>query len=153
MRHYFVTKNDISEENKNKFIECISKLSFFEVYEVAQVNDAYERFFNILSLFYKLYFSVIKIKKCIKFSKIKCITKGLKDSFINKRKLRNQFYNSRTVENKMKFKRYSKILRKCLNSLQCSCNLNHIIRSNNKCKATWDVVKRSMGNERTNRHI
>lgn len=44
-------------------------------------------------------------------------------------------------------------MRKCLNELQKKCNDNYISLSENKCKATWNIVNRKLGNVRKSLEI
>ena len=88
-----------------------------------------------------------------KTSKLKWVTKGLKKSSKAKRMLRYKYYRNKTNENKITFKKYSTVLKKCINDLQTLNNLKHISNSNNKCKAVWDIVKRNMGNEVSREYI
>lgn len=151
--YYFMVINDLKKDNISKFIECISSLSFSEVYDLENTNESFDKLHELLDLFFKLCFPCIKIKKKYINNKHKWITKGIKNSCSTKRSLRYNYCINRNNENKMKYKTYSNLLRKCMNNLQSLCNHKHITHSHNKIRATWDVVRRNMGNEPVKEYI
>ncbi|KAF9822894.1 hypothetical protein SFRURICE_010423, partial [Spodoptera frugiperda] len=134
--YYYIIKDDLSKENVIKFIDYISYLSFSEVYDTSDTNEAFEKFHDLLILFYKLCFPSIRVKKKCNISKPKWITRGIKTSSKNKRSLRFIYYLNKNNENKN---------RKCMYNLQALCNQTHIAQSNNKVKATWNVVRQNTG--------
>ncbi|KAF9813457.1 hypothetical protein SFRURICE_000968, partial [Spodoptera frugiperda] len=143
--YYYIIKDDLSKENVIKFIDYISCLSFSEVYDTSDTNEAFEKFHDLLILFYKLCFPSIRVKKKCNVSKPKWITRGIKTSSKHKRSLRFIYYLNKINENKNRYKNYSKILRKCMYNLQALCNQTYIAQSHNKVKATWNVVKHNTG--------
>ncbi|XP_026728807.1 uncharacterized protein LOC113494593 [Trichoplusia ni] len=145
-RFYNMTLKDLSKENINKFVNYIGSISFNEICELNNVNDAFNEFHDLLTLFHKLCFPTIKVKIKQNNKKPKWITKGVKISSKTKRLLRYKYYLNKNSENKQQFKTYSRLLKKCINNLQSLCNRRVIALSRNKVKATWDIVKKSMGN-------
>lgn len=140
-KHWFAYKRDLSKENIEKFNDCIGKLSFSEVYLETDVNKAFSLLHDEICLFYELCFPLIKVKMNSSSLNLKWITKGLKKSFITKRKLQSTYYKSKTTQNKLKYKKYSKRLRQCVNTIQRQNNKTYIGKADNKCKATWENYK------------
>lgn len=77
--HWFEFKRDYSAENMNKFISCMSSLSFSEVITDNNFESAFSTFHELLTLFFELCFPKIKMKRNIKRKK-PWITRGLKKS-------------------------------------------------------------------------
>jgi CheY-specific phosphatase CheX len=79
-------------------------------------------------------------------TKPKWISKGLKVSTKNKRKIMLNFYKTKTLENKIKYTKYTKLLKKCIVLAQKTANSKFIRKSKNICKASWKVVKAEVNN-------
>lgn len=63
-------KRDFNSENMAKFQNCMQNISWIEVYRESEVNTAFNAFHELISLFYKLCFPVVKIKVSQKRTKI-----------------------------------------------------------------------------------
>lgn len=141
-KSHFVFKKSYSYENITKFKECLSNLSWLDVYNENDLNTAFENFHNILCLFYELCFPTIKVKVSnTNLKKQSWITKGLKICCKTKRFLRQCYYKRKTSIDKRKYLTYSKILKKSIRLAQMKSNINFVNRSKNKCRATWSVIK------------
>lgn len=118
-QEWYVFRRDYSPEHILKFLECISSLSWAEVYEQVDVNNAFNLFHDTLILFFNLCFPMKKIKVNKKIKKQSWITKGLRLSFNTKRKLR-YLYNCKSSRQfyKTKYRSYDRILKKSINLAQ-----------------------------------
>lgn len=141
LTHWYIWKRDINNENISKFKECIKQLSFSDVYMETNVNKAFNIFHDTIIMYYKLCFPKIKIKLNNKINEVKWFTKGLKKSCITKRKLRYQYYKDKLTETKIKYKTYTKLLKKCIKKSQQENNKVYLQKAKNKCKAAWDIIK------------
>lgn len=101
MTHWFEYKRDFSAENRQKFINCISALTFSELYSLTDTNRTFNIFHDTIILFFNLCFPFIKIK-ITQIKKQKWLTKGLKTSSIQKRRLYLKYKFSRVNKKKMK---------------------------------------------------
>jgi hypothetical protein len=140
-------------EYKNKFVECINSLTFSDVYESSDVQVAFNRFHNIITLFFGLCFPLIRSKVTFRLKNPAWITKGIRKSCQRKRYLRQQYYLNKSAQNKRSVSEYSKILRRCISSLQKHCNKRYILNSENKAKATWNVINKRIGSTINNNDI
>lgn len=138
---YEICKRDYNKGNILKFKECMSQLSFFEIYNEPDLNSAFNKFHELVLLFYGLCFPIVTVKVSNRLSKPKWLSRGLKISCKTKRALRFKYYSCRTVQNKIKYKAYSKLLRKCIHGSIKRSNHKFISESKNKCKAAWQVIK------------
>lgn len=141
-KHYFTTARDFSKCNIKKFVESINSITFSEIFDSLDLNAAFNEFHEELRLFLKLCFPIIRRRSSLRSGRISWITKGLKNSCKTKRTLRFNYYLNKSNHNKVAYIKYSKLLKKCINSTQSLCNQRYITNSQNKGKATWDVVKR-----------
>lgn len=146
---WFEFKRDFSMQNINKFVTCISALSFSEVYKQDKVEACFDTFHDTYKLFFDLCFPVIKVKMTNSGLKGRWLTKGIKKSSIIKRRLyiKYKFTGGNKKLNKTKYKKYSNILKKCINKSQRIQN-NRYLKSNiNKCKATWNIINDKINNK------
>lgn len=144
--YFYIFKRDYCEDNIKKFRECIGSLSFSEVYEQKNINDAYNCFFNLVKLFYLLCFPQIRIKINTTFRN-NWISKGIRISSKTKRLLRFKWYKHRTEATKAKYKNYSKLLRNCVVNLQKQHNQKIIMNSKNKGKTCWNLINKEYKNQ------
>lgn len=84
---WFERRRDFNQDNISKFINCLSSLSFSEIYETEDTDTAFNYFHDILTLFYNLCFPLKKVKITVKPIKHKWMTKGIKKCCVNKRRL------------------------------------------------------------------
>lgn len=134
------TKKEYSDENIQKFKNCLKSLSFSEVYMEVDPNIAFQTFCEIFKLFYDLCFP----EKCLKVnreSKAKWISKGLKLCCRKKRNLRFKYYKNKTEINKTEYELYSRLLKKCIIASQKIRNNKRMTNSRNSCRAAWSIIK------------
>lgn len=149
---YFVYKRDYNEDYINKFKNCLSNLSWSEVYSETDLNAAFDKFYDLFRLFYNLCFPKIKIKISDGGNVQKWISKGLKISFNTKRSLRFSYYRNKLTSDKHKYKIYSHILKKCVGKSKKNLNMKYILKSKNKCKASWTVINKEIFNKNITKH-
>ena len=117
----------------------MSSLSFSEVYASRKLNDSFEMFYDLITLFYNLCFPIITTKITEKRNNVIWLTSGLNRSCIMKRRLYFKYIKSSHNKNRNKYIKYSKILRKCITNSQKIHNNRYILRHSNKCKASWII--------------
>lgn len=144
-KHWYIERRDYSQENIDKFIYYINSLTFSEVFETHDTNEAFDLFFDLFSLFYYLCFPVI-LTKITSHCRPKWISNGLKKCCMRKRQLLWRYRLNRTKENKKSFKSLSGRLKHIINSTKKAQNNHFIQTAHNKCKATWTVIKKSTVN-------
>lgn len=138
----FECKRDMCEENIEKFLQCISSLTFSEVIAENDMEKAFTSFYDTLVLFYKLCFPIIKVKLSNKPVRNSWLTKGIKRCCIHKRQLYLKYrLTSNNKHIKQQYLKYSRILKKCIYQAQKNNNTKYICKSKNICKTTWDIVK------------
>jgi hypothetical protein len=138
-------KRDYSSKNVMKFRECLTSISWSDVYNEYDPSEAFAQFHMTFTLFYKLCFPLIKIKTNTNTKSV-WFTRGIKKSITTKRRLRFRYYSiskhhSSQISSKINYNNYSKILRRCIHQAQKISNVNFVRRSKNIGKATWDVIK------------
>jgi hypothetical protein len=144
-----VRRRDTNNDNVNKFCDAIGRLSFSDVYQQTNTNEAYNSFYEIVRTFYDLCFPHIfvniKARKKPK-SKPKNQSHGIKLSSKNKRMLLWKYKKSPTPANKEFVDTYSNRLKKIINLTQKSQNNFTIKTARNKSKATWSVINQNKNN-------
>lgn len=75
---WFENRRDYSKENFEKFVNCISALSFSEVLASNNTEEAFDIFYATLCMFFDLCFPIIRVKINNKLKRLRWITKGLK---------------------------------------------------------------------------
>ncbi|XP_059047185.1 uncharacterized protein LOC131842626 [Achroia grisella] len=143
--HWFTKKRDIHIDNLIKFKKTLKALSFVDVYTNNDPNEAFDVFYDTFKLFYDLCFPILKIKVPTE-KKINWISKGLKICSKRKRKCLWEYRRNKTIENKNKFKTYSRRLKNIIKFTKKLKNDNYIQTSKNKCKATWNVINSNKSN-------
>lgn len=150
----FIYKKDYSPENIVKFKNYLGNLSWHDVYEQSDFNMSFSCFYDFFGLLYNLCFPTKKVKlRRNNTNNSKWISKGLRKSCKTKRWLRYRYYKHKTKCNKMKYLTYSKLLNKIIYNSKKNSNIEYIHNSDNKCKATWSIIKNEVGNLKNDSHI
>lgn len=145
--HKLIMKRDYSKENMQKFQECLYNVSWNDVYNKTDVNTGFNCFHDTLTLFYNLCFPLKEIKMKNKITRPTWLTKGIRKASHTKRKLRFRYYTSKNKTDKQNYRKYSNILKKCINTSQRLTNTFYVNSSKNVCRAVWDIIKNQTGNE------
>lgn len=77
---WFEYKRDYCNVNIRKFHSCIAALSFSEVIGEVSTETAFRNFYDLLCLFYKLCFPIIKVKINNRQNQAKWLTLGIRNS-------------------------------------------------------------------------
>lgn len=144
--YFFRFRRDYSPENCVKFYNYLNSLSWSDVYDKNNAPAAFKHFHDMFALLYKLCFPVIKIRINIGPHYKAWFTRGIKKSITTKRRLRFSYYkksknHTNYMSSKIKFKKYSRLLRSCINNAQKITNIKYLASSKNICKTTWSVIK------------
>lgn len=102
LKFWYVLKKCYHDENVQIFINCLSSLSWSDVYNEIDSNNAFNVFYDTFCMFYNLCFPMIKTKINANAIGPNWITKGIRKSCVTKRKLR---YESYTTKSDIKKKR------------------------------------------------
>lgn len=142
-KFWFEEVRDINCENTQKFIDCVSSLSFSDVFETEDTNAAFNCFHDTFTLFYNLCFPKILVKMNKKPIRNHWITKGIKKCSIKKRCLyiKYRLSNANKKQNLKSYEKYSKTLRKCIFLAHKLNNARYLLNSKNKNKASWQIIK------------
>lgn len=141
LKHWHIERRDYSPENIDKFVECINSLTFKEVFDCDNPNEAFDIFYELFLLFYYLCFPLVLIKISTQ-RKPKWISNGIRKCCKRKRQLLWEYRKNRSEDNKKKYKALSTRLNRIVKLTQKAQNDNHINNATNKCKATWDIINR-----------
>ena len=110
------------------------------------VNEIFNNFHNI---FLRIFHSSFPEKKIQLQDKGKTwITKGIQTSIKNKRDLYLKCRNSNNHKLKTYYKSYCKLLANIIRQATILHYSNQILRSNNKSKTIWDIVKAQTGRKK-----
>lgn len=134
-----IRKRKFTKENMLKFKNYLKCLTFADVFETENANEAYDYFIDIFCLLYNLCFPlkwvIVKPDK-----KIKWISRGIRICSRKQRNLLWKYRRSPTQTNKFIFKTYSHRLKKIIRLTQKAQN-NYVINSSeNKSKAAWQII-------------
>lgn len=136
---------DFSLENITKFKDCLSSMSFSEMYAQQDPNRAYTLFLNDFKLFYNLCFPY-KIVTILINKKPKWVSRGLKMCSKKKRQLLWNFRLKPSGKNQLIYRNYSKLFKKIIRLTQRAQNNYQIKMSNNQSKTTWQIINSSRMN-------
>lgn len=134
-----VQKRDLSGENLILFKKHLQCLSFSEVFETDNPNEAYNNFIDLFGLLYDLCFP-IQLKNVKPNKKVKWLSRGIRLCCRKQRNMLWQYRKNASSENKSKFQNYARKLKKIIKLTQKSQNNNLINNSVNKSKASWQII-------------
>ena len=138
-----IRKRDMSEENINKFKDCLHNLSFSDIYNTTDPNQAYNSFYETFKLFYNLCFPFKLIKINTKH-KPQWVSKGIKNCSKKKRLLLWAYRLKPTNRNKLNYTLYSRRLKRIIKLTQLAQNNYSINTSKNIPKTTWRIVNNKL---------
>jgi hypothetical protein len=150
---WYIHRRDLCDENIRKFCEYMKSLSWSEVYNLPNLNHAFDAFHDTFTLFYNLCFPVIRVKKSNVEKRSSWITKGIQKAIVTKRHIRFIYYKTKKEQYKTLYHRYSKILKTCVKNAQKSANNLYLHRAKNKCRASWDLIQNKTSHTSTTNRI
>ena len=129
----------IDINSMHKFSELLSYENWEGVFQDMDVNQIFNSFQNTyLRIFYSCFF----IKKKSETANPKpWITNGIKTYCANKRRLFLNYRESNDQGYKSYYKKYCKVLSSIIIAAKKKYYDERILNSNNKTKATWNIVK------------
>lgn len=139
IKYWYIFRRDYNQENMNKFKECIQSLTFSEIYDISDPNEAFNHFYDLFLLFYNLCFPTKRIKISARV-RPKWLTTGIKLCCKRKRALLWTYRKRKTLDNKLKLKQLDLRLKKIIKSTQKCQNDNFIRNADNKSKAMWKII-------------
>lgn len=145
LKYWSIKRRDYSTDNMIKFKECLKKLTFSDIYETDDPNNAYNIFIDIFKLFYNLCFP-FKLTTINVIKKPKWISKGVKLCSKKKRKLLWRYRLEPNLANKTTFINYTKRLKKIMKLTRRAQNNYSIKTSSNTSKTTWRIINDSKPN-------
>lgn len=149
----FAIKKCYSSENIKKFVNYLESLYFLDLQNETNANMAFNKFYDWICLLYGLCFPNIKAKINTK-PHLSWISKGIKKSCATNRYLRYKYYSKGNHDNKYKYHKYSKILKKCIFAAKKFTNTKFVLKSKNICKASWKVIQKELhGSSYANNYI
>lgn len=148
-----IYKRCYNNEYVNKFRQYLSQISFSHIECNSNLNSAFEEFHTLFCTIYNLCFPLkkITIKRSHKLSN--WVTKGLRKSCKTNRTYRYKYYTSKSRSDKIKYRDYNKLLKTCIAKAKRYSNNRTVLRSKNKCKATWNVITSETTAKKTREHI
>lgn len=142
INYWRTMKRNLSLEYLEMFKTHLQNLSFSQVFESEDPNEAYDNFIDIFKLLYSLCFPYKRIIiKSLK--KIKWISRGIKKCSKQQRNLLWKYRMSKTQENKKTFKTYSARLKKIIKLTQRVQNNFMINKAQNKSRISWQIINNS----------
>lgn len=134
-----IKKRDLSHENITRFKSYLKCLSFSEIYQTNNANEAYDYFIEQFRWLYDLCFPYklvnVKTNKTIKW-----VSRGIRVCSQKQRYLLWKYRRDPSICNKITFKNYSCRFRKIIKLTQKAQNNHFINTSSNKSKASWQVI-------------
>ena len=115
--------------------------------QVFDGNDVNKIFNSFLNTYLRIFYATFPLKKINNENKTPCITKGIKTSCIQKRKLYFAYRNSTNPHIKRYYKHYCNILSKVIKEAKKCHYDNQIKNFTNKNKTTWSTVNKETHRE------
>lgn len=137
-RQSFTRIRKVNRSTIANFAYLLSYENWEDVFSETEVNIIYNKFLNTYLRIFYASFPMIKVK--ISRSTKPWITKGIKISCLNKRKLYLNYRNSSNVDFKNHYKKYSQILAKVIATAKNLYYNNLISQADNKQKVTWNII-------------
>ena len=132
-----------SEQNIQNFVNLLGNESWTHMYNNSNTNVKFNSFIALFRSHFNNCFPLKSLKNRCSNKKNSWITKGIKTSSKTKRHL---YYLSKhfnmSPEFHLYFRKYKLILRKVVTEAKIMENSNYILKSKNRTKAMWEVVKR-----------
>ena len=129
------------------FVHLLSYENWENVFSEENVNVLYNNFINTYLRIFYASFPFVKVKNSQNSKP--WLTKGIKTSCLNKRRLYLKYRNSNNPILKYHYKRYCQILTKVITAAK-SLHYNKLIsQSDNRQKTAWNIIKTLTNNKKT----
>ena len=147
-KHYELTRK-IDNNTIPNFINLLSYEIWEEVFLEEDVNVIFNNFTNIYLRIFNTSFPVTKRKHHTKSNP--WLTSGIRISCATKRYLYVSNRHNRDPNHKVHYKKYYKILSSAIKEAKKVYYDSGIQKTNNKVKATWDIIKTATNNKTSNK--
>ena len=146
----FITIRKFDNYLISEFINKLSNESWDGVFDGEDVNEMFNSFLNdYLRIFNSCFpLQIVSIKN--NYNKNKWITKGIKISCNNKRKLYLSYRLNPKKKSLNHYKLYCKILTNVIKEAKKIYYNKKVLKANNKCRVTWDIINEISGHHHTN---
>jgi hypothetical protein len=141
-----ITTRKFDNYSISEFIDKLSNESWDNIFYNEDINVMFNSFLNNYLRIFNLCFPLQTVMTKNNFIKTKWITKGIKISCNNKRKLYLSYSQNPNEETKRHYRLYSKILTNVVKEAKKKYNTK-VSTSSKKTKAAWDII-----NETGHRH-
>ncbi|KAI5643849.1 endonuclease-reverse transcriptase domain-containing protein [Phthorimaea operculella] len=137
---WFKKIRSFTKENLAAFREALNKVDWKQcINQNYSVNKNYNNFHSTMQIILDKTIPKIKVKITIKRKKT-WLTRGLKISCKHKRMFKILVDHSNSTILKSSYKKYEKLLKKCVITLKRQTYISQIKKSENKNKCMWNVV-------------
>jgi hypothetical protein len=150
-RHISTIKRKINNHSIKNFTSLLSYENWEDVFLEKDVNILFNNFLNTYLRIFYASFPNIKTKNV--HTPKPWLTTGIRISCTNKRKLYLTYRKSNNPRHKEYYKSYCQILYKVTMLSEKFYYNNLIIKSNNKPKTTWNIVRTIINNKNTTNNI
>jgi hypothetical protein len=128
------------DDTIRNFVRHLSYEHWENVFMEEDVNIIYNNFVNTYGRIFYANFPLVKIKNSRNLKP--WLTKGIKISCLNKRRLYLNYRNSNNPTLKKHYKRYCQTLSKVITAVKILHYNKLISQSDNKQKTAWNIIKR-----------
>jgi len=147
-KHYELTRK-IDNNTILNFINLLSYEIWEEVFHEEDVNLIFNNFTNTHLRIFNASFPITKRKHHTKSNP--WLTSGIRISCATKRYLYVSNRHNRDLNHKVHYKKYCKILSSVIKEAKKMYYDSRIQKTNNKVKATWNVIKTATNNKTSNK--
>jgi hypothetical protein len=145
--HKFKTIRKINKYGITDFIDKLSCESWDTTFNSEDVNAMFN---SLINTYLRIYYSSFPLKKVINRNNNEnksWITLGIKTSSRHTAEFYLTCRNSNNLEIKRHYQVYCKILSNVIKEAERIYHDKNFQKSSNKCKATWDVIKKLKNNQ------
>jgi len=146
-KHVFSYTRKIDSNSISKFTFLLSFENWEDVFLEENVNIIFNNFLNTYLRIFYASFPVTKSQNSYKSNP--WLTNGIKISYVNKRKLYLTYRNSNDPNHKEYYKKYCQILTTVIMAAKKLHYNKFLLKSNNKPKTIWNLVKTITNNKNT----
>ena len=138
-------KRSYNEENIKAFNQRLFSVTWDEVRNCDDPNEAYKQFFNIFNSTYDIYFPKVFVRLKTKHIQSPWITKGIVKSSKRKQKLYEKFLKHRTRATELAYKSYKNLFESLKKKAKKKYYSEKISKYKHDSKKTWSIMKELIG--------